>query len=141
MERHKRRRRGAGGFTLIETFAAMALMTIGFLGFYATIHASSRLRETADETNIAVFKLQTVAEHIYSIPFDDVTAAMPDGGAVDLTALVDSLPENDFSLMDEQVRVTYDDPFADPLRFNVAITWTSRLGGARAEHVAGMRAR
>lgn len=134
-------RRREAGFSFVETLVAMTLMTIGFLGFYASLHASARMREAASDTNIAVFKLQSVVEHVFSIPFDDVTSVFPDGQAVDITALVDSLPENDFRLLGETITVTYDDPAAEALHFKVAIAWDSRLGGRRAVDVACVRAR
>jgi prepilin-type N-terminal cleavage/methylation domain-containing protein len=137
-----RTRSNQSAFTFVEVLVALTLLVIGFLGVYSSLHASGLLRETANETNIAMFKLQTTAECIFGLPFDQVPVKFPAGAPVDVTALMDANPNNNFSLSGEQVVVTYPNgPAADPLDFVVTITWMSRLGTQRTESIESSRAR
>jgi len=137
----RQRIRRQRGFTLLEVFVAVALLVVGTLGMYASIRASAILKETAGETNAAMFKLQATVEYIMGMPFDEIVKVFPDGTAVAVETLVDSLGENDRTLQDEQVCVTYRDHAADPLFFTVTVTWTSRSGTPRSEHLSAARAR
>jgi prepilin-type N-terminal cleavage/methylation domain-containing protein len=135
------RRRAARAFTFVEVLVAIALLTIGFLGVYASLNASALLRETSNETNVAMFKLQATMEYLFSLPFDVVTTVLPAGTPVNITALTDSNPGNDFKPSNEQIRLAYVDPAADPLYFRITITWTSRTGTSRTEAISCGRAR
>ncbi len=142
MRRRMKRPRDTRGFTFVEVLVAITLMIIGFLGIYASLFSSSMLRETANETNIAMFKLNTTAEYLFTIPFDTITTRFPEGAVVDVNAFVDSDPNNDFSLSAEQVTVNYPNGIdADPLHFVVTINWTSRMGTVRTESISTARAR
>jgi prepilin-type N-terminal cleavage/methylation domain-containing protein len=137
-----RTRTKSGGFTFVEVLVAVTLLVIGFLGVYGSLHASSLLRETANETNVAMFKLQTTMEYLFCLPFDQVPALFPDGTAVDVTALMDANPDNNFLLPGEQIVVTYPNGAeGDPLHFAITITWNSRLGTVRTETIESARAR
>jgi prepilin-type N-terminal cleavage/methylation domain-containing protein len=132
----------AAGFTFVEVLIAITLLVIGFLGVYASLYATALLRETANETNVAMFKLQTTMEYIFSLPFDKIPVDLPAGAAVNVSPLVDSDPNNNFQLSGEQVVVTYPKGTgADPLEFTITITWTSRMGTDRTEQMASARAR
>lgn len=80
-------------------------------------------------------------EHIFTMPFDDITVVLKEGEPVVFEELTDSLPDNDFRLRDEEVTVDYENPASDPLYFTVTATWTSRSGVARAEQISCARAR
>jgi len=134
--RHSRR-----AFTFVEVLVAIALLTIGFLGVYASLNTSALLRETSNETNIAMFKLQATMEYLFSLPFDSVTTVLPAGAPLDIAALTDSNPGNDFKLSNEQITIAYVDPAADPLYFRITLTWTSRTGTDRVETISCGRAR
>ena len=137
-----RSKRASGGFTFVEVLVAVTLLIIGFLGIYATMFSSALLRETANETNIAIFKLQATTEYIFSLPFDDITDVFPDGAPVNVSPFLDNNPDNNFLLSNESVAVTYPDPgTSDPLQFVVTITWTSRMGTDRDEHISCARSR
>ncbi len=137
----KRRREKRLGFSFIEVLVAAALLVIGFMGIFASLHASALLRETAHETNVAMFKLQTVVEHIFSMPFDDVTTLMPQGEPIDVMGLTNPDENPDFALTGEAMTIAYEDPAADPLKFTVNITWESRLGTARHSSISSGRVR
>jgi hypothetical protein len=135
------RRAPRGGFTFIEIMVATALLMIGFMGMFASLHASALLRETANETNVAMFKLQMTMEYLFGLPFDDVVTTLPEGTAVDLAALVDSNVNNDLPLNNESITIDYEDPAADPLKFTITITWTARPGNARSASISSGRVR
>jgi|GEM_PF-4167872 len=142
MSRTNTGRKRTSAFTFVEVLIAITLMVIGFLGIFASMYASALLRETANETNIAVFKAQTTTEYIFGIPFDTVPTVFPAGNPVNVNALVDSNLMNDFQLSNEQISVTYPGgTAADPLRFVVTVTWTSRMGTQRTETISCARAR
>jgi len=141
MKRKSARRTRTDAFTFVEVLVAVTLLVIGFLGVYSSMHASALLRETSHETNIAVFKLQTTVEHIFSLPFDDVTLKLPAGVPVDIAALIDADPQNNFRLNGEQIVANYNFPVPDLMQFTVTITWTSRMGTQRTETLASARAR
>jgi hypothetical protein len=135
-------RKRAAAFTFVEVLVAVTLMVIGFLGVYASMYASALLRETANETNVAMFKCQATMEYIFSLPFDQITTVFPPGTPVNVSPFIDSNPENNFILSGEQVVVTYPNgPGVDPIHFVVTITWTSRLGTQRTESLSTARAR
>ena len=129
------------GFTFTEVLVAVTLLVIGFMGIYASMHSSALVRETAHETNVAMFKLQTAQEYVFVVPFDEITATFPEGTPVDIVSMTESIDKNDFRLRDEQITVSYDDPNADPLRFTVTIDWVSRTGTPRCENISCARAR
>ena len=129
------------GFTFIEVLVAVALLVIGFLGLYSSFHASALLRETANETNAAMFKLQTTVEYLFSLPFDDITTVLPQDAPIDITALMDSDTANDYWLNNESVTIFYEDPLADPLKFTVTVNWNSRTGSPRSKSVSSGRVR
>lgn len=133
--------RGERGFTFVEVLIAITLMVIGFLGVYASLYASALLRETSNETNIAVFKLQSAMEYIFNVPFDDVTARLPAGTPIDISTLMDSNASNDYRLKSEQIVTAYTFPTTDMMHFTATITWQSRLGTNRSETIACARAR
>jgi len=135
-------KRGArSGFTFTEVLVAVTLLVIGFMGIYASMHSSALVRETAHETNVAMFKLQTTVEYMFGIPFDDLTTALPEGQAIDIEALAEGAGSNGFVLSNETVTVDYEDPTADPLKFTVTMTWNSRLGNARTATISSARGR
>lgn len=134
-------RRSDGGFTLLEVLIAAVLLVIGFMGVFASLHASAQLREAADETNTAMFKLQGTVEYAFGLPFDQVTTTLPHATPVVIPGVNDAGAADGFVLQGEQITVAYDDPAADPLRFRVTITWTSRLGNPCSETVSCARSR
>jgi Tfp pilus assembly protein PilV len=136
-----RLRRNRGAFTFVEVLVATTLLIIGFLGVYASLYASGMLRETSNETNIAMFKLQSTMEYLFSVPFDDVTTKLPAATAINIVALTDSNPYNDFKLSNEKITVAYVDAKADPLNFTITINWKSRMGTTRVESISSARAR
>jgi Tfp pilus assembly protein PilV len=135
-----RTRRGSG-FTFVEVLVAVTLLIVGFLGVYSSLYASGLLRETSNETNIAMFKLQSTMEYLFTLPFDDITTKLPANTAINIVALTDSNPFNDFKLSSESIKVAYVDPAANPINFTITITWKSRLGTARAESISSARLR
>jgi len=138
----KRRKRSAeSGFSFIEVLVAVTLLVIGFMGIYASLHASALLRETAHETNVAMFKLQTAMEYMFSLAFDDMTTTLPEDTPIDIMALTDSNANNDFVLNNEVLTVAYEDPAADPLKFTFTITWDSRMGTPRSASISSGRVR
>ena len=137
-----RKHRGrSGGFTLVEVMVAAMLLVVGFLGIFSTFHSSAVLRETANETNRAMFELQAVVEYIFSRPFDEVTTILADGVPASVPGLTDGTPHGGLELADKQIIVTYDQPAADPLHFTVTITWASRSGSERTETISCARMR
>ncbi len=128
-------------FSLVEIMAATMLLVIGFLGIFATFHSSAKLREAAEETNMAMFELKSVVEYIFGRPFDHVTTLLPDGAVAEIPGVTDRGPHAGLDLADKELVVTYDDPSADPLHFTVTITWMSRLGTQRTESISTARAR
>ena len=137
----RKTRRKDGGFSLVEVMVAAMLLVVGFLGIFSTFHSCAVLRETANETNRAMFELQAVVEYIFSRPFDEVTTILPDGAPATVPGLTDGSPHGGLELADKDIVVTYDDPAADPLHFTVTICWTSRLGTRRTESISCARAR
>lgn len=141
MSARRRERSAESGFTFIEVLVAVTLLVIGFLGIFASLHASGLLRETAHETNVAMFKLQTATEFMFSLAFDDMTTTMPEGTPIDIMKLTDSNANNDFVLNNEVMTVAYEDPAADPLKFTVTLTWDSRMGTGRSASISSGRVR
>ncbi|MHC4712539.1 MAG: type IV pilus modification PilV family protein [Planctomycetota bacterium] len=135
------RKSGRRGFSFIEVLAAVALLVIGFMGMFASLHTSALLRETANETNVAMFKLQTTMEFLYGIPFDDVVTTLPEGTPIDLATLIDSEVNNDLTLNNEAITIAYEDPAADPLKFTISIAWTARAGNPRSANISSGRVR
>lgn len=135
------RRAHKRGFTFIEVMIAVVLLVMGFLGVYASLHACALLREAANETNVAMFKLQTTMEYLFSVPFDDITTTLPEGTALDIVALMDSDTDNDYTLCNEVVTISYEDPAADLLKFTITINWTARRGTGRYESISSGRGR
>lgn len=135
------RRKRRAGLSYVETCMAIAILIVGFLGLYSSLEASGMIRETANETNVAMFKLQTALEHLFSMPFDDIPDILVEGQPIRFEQLTDSLPDNDFQLRDERITVAYINTAADPLYFTVRIDWTSRSGVARTEEISCARAR
>jgi hypothetical protein len=129
------------GFSYLETTIAIFMLIVGFLGIYASFEASAAMRETANETNVAMFKLQTVQESVFSMAFDDVPVKLPPDTPILLENITDSLPANDFKLRDEVITVSYLDPANDPLFFTAKIVWTSRNGVPREEEISCARGR
>lgn len=137
----EKRGKNRAGFSFIEVLAAVTLLVIGFMGMFASLHTSALLRETANETNVAMFKLQTAMEFAFGLPFDDVVTTLPEATPIDLTALTDSNVNNDLPLNNEVILIDYEDPAADPLKFTITMTWTSRAGTARSAMVSSGRVR
>jgi len=135
------RRKHDAGFTLVEVMAATALLVVGFLGAYASLNASGILRETTNETNRAMFKLQSAVEYVFSVPFDDITAILPPDTPVTVPGVTDPATESGLALIDETLFFSYEDPAGDPLEFTVTLTWTSQRGGQRTETLSCARAR
>ncbi len=136
-----RTRNGAKGFTFIEVLVGITLIVIGFLGLYASLLASGRLRESSKETNVAIFKLETTMEYLFSVPWDDITTLLPEGTPVDIVAITDSTAGNDFRLNNEQISLHYEDPSADPIKFTVTINWNTRFGTPRQASLSSARMR
>jgi len=141
MENVLRQRQRRAAFSYLETTMALFMLISGFLGIYASFEASSQVRETANETNVAMFKLQTVLETVFELPFDDITAKLAQGPPILLENITDSLPDNNFKLRDEVITISYLDPTTDPLFFTAQITWTSRSGVPRHEEISCARAK
>jgi len=141
VKRFRKTRGGRGAFSLVEVMVAAALLVVGFLGIFSTFHSCAALRESACETNRAMFELQAVVEYIFSRPFDEVTTILPDGAPATVPGLTDGSPHAGMELADKEIILTYEDPAADPLQFTVTITWTSRCGGPRSETLSCARAR
>jgi Tfp pilus assembly protein PilV len=136
-----KRKQRTGGFTFIEVIVGITVMVLGFLGLYASLQASGRLRESAKETNIAMFKLQTTMEYVFSVPFDDITTLLPPDTPIDIVALTDSTTGNDYRLNNEQIILAYEDPSGDPLKFTATITWDTRFGTPRRASLSSARMR
>ncbi len=128
-------------FTFIEVLAAVTVMVVGFLGLYLSFNASGALRESARETNTAMFKLQSTMEYLFSVPFDDITTVLPQGTPIDIVALTDSSPGNDFRLNGESITIEYIDPAADPIKFRIDIDWNTRFGTPRHASISSARMR
>ena len=141
MKHMGRKRRAAAGYTFIEVLVAITLLVVGFLGLYASLNASSLLRETANETNIAMFKLQNTMEYTFNLPFDDIVTTLPEGVPIDIAALTDGDSSNDYSLNNEVITIAYEDPAADPLKFTITINWSTRMGNARSASISSGRVR
>lgn len=137
----ERLRRGTLGFTFIEVLIAVTLLIIGFLGLFASMHSSARLRETSHETSIAMFKLQRTNEFLFGLPFDDIITTLPADTVIDIAALTDSDVNNDDPLNGEQITISYEDPAADPLKFTISIAWTTRFGNQRQANLSSGRVR
>ena len=135
------RRHGQGGFSFVEVLISVRLLLIGFMGIYASFQASGLLRETADETNVAMFKLQTANDYIFSLAFDDITTSMPAGTPVNIMAMTDSNTVNDLQLSNEVMTVAYENPAADPIKWTITLTWDSRMGTARSASISSGRVR
>jgi len=133
--------RKVAGFSYLETTMALFMLIVGFLGIYASFETSAVVRETANETNVAMFKLQTVQETVFSMAFDDVAVKLPPDTPILLENITDSLPANDFKLRDEAITVSYLDPTSDPLFFTAKINWTSRSGVPSHEEISCARGR
>ena len=136
-----RRAAKAGGFTFLETTLALLMLVVGFLGIYSSFDGSAAVRETANETNVAMFKLQTLQDAVFSMAFDDVPVRLPPDTPILLEDITDSLPANDFKLRDEVITISYVDPANDPLFFTARIVWTSRNGAPREEDISCARGR
>lgn len=141
MAARKQSRKRRDGFSYLETAMALFMLIVGFLGIYSSFDVSAQVRETANETNVAMFKLQTAMETVFSVPFDDITETLSADESIQFEKITDSLPANDFKLRDEDVTISYKDTTTDPLYFTVKIAWTSRSGVPRTEEISCARAR
>jgi len=141
MRRLNQGKRDKGGFTFIEVLAAVSLLIIGFLGLFASFHTSAMLRETSNETSLAMFKLQTTVEYLFALPFDDITTILPADTPIDIATLADSNTDNDLGLNNEVITIGYEDVAGNPLKFTVSITWTSRMGNPRSASLSSGRVR
>ena len=112
---------GPKGFTLLEVMIALGILLIGAVGtlsiFGYGLRATAASKHVTAATNIARAKL----EEIKNTPFDNITAAYPNGSSYDIESA--SLPEG------TTWTVSYPDGTgANPLNISLIVSWQGENG-------------
>ncbi|MGE3165594.1 MAG: prepilin-type N-terminal cleavage/methylation domain-containing protein [Planctomycetota bacterium] len=107
------------GFSLMEVAMAVSLLSILTISTLLTLVPVSRQTRLNREVEAATSEVRNVLEQVQSTPYAEILTAYPDGSTIAVERLEDG-----------QMSIGYEDPAADPLVMNLAISWTSPQVGA-----------
>lgn len=107
------------GFTLVEIIVVTIILVIGLMGILGVVSVSLYLNDLSKNLAIALADARSVLEKIRDIdPFNAsaLVAAYPDGVAL----------TGDDNLLQEVIRVDYEDLTADPIKITVTVSWQEK---------------
>jgi type II secretory pathway pseudopilin PulG len=123
-----RRREASGGFCLLDVVLATALLTVVALATTLVLVPMARQTRIRGEVQAADTAARRVLETFQAAAFKDIVSTYPPSVELDVPDLPDG-----------KIRVTYDDPTADPLLIHVELSWNSPDLGSMSRTFSTLR--
>lgn len=102
------------GFSLLEVTIAIVILAVLSFTTALVLVPVSREHRAARETDIANSVVRSILEEVHATPFNEIIARYPQGNEIVIAALDAGL-----------VRITYENPAADPLVMRIDLSWNS----------------
>jgi len=99
---------------MIEITIAIVILAVLSFTTALVLVPVSREHRAARETDIANSAVRNILESIHATPFNEILARYPDGQVIDIAALPNG-----------EIRVSYENPGADPLIVRLDLSWDS----------------
>ncbi len=113
------------GMTLVELLIAIAVCVVAGVWLLAAYHSALHLTEVAQQATVALDDLRDMMERIKATPFNQLTAAFPNGVANGAAGYAVAI--GNYTLPNQQITVTHSPSVAaDPRELIVQVTWTNR---------------
>lgn len=134
--RGSRRRRGEGGFTLLELLITMAVTVIGLLGLMAMYVATAKGNEATARSSTAVTIAQETLEDLRSMSMETLVKSfgqtdLPVDADLDTVAGRDGTTYNRHVTVDELPAIS-----RDLVKLRVEVSWTEDNAEATADNGA-----
>ena len=129
------RRRGQGGFTLLELLVTMAVTVIGLLGLMAMYVATAKGNEATARSSAAVSIAQETLEELRST---ELTALVTRFGQTDVgfTASLNTVAGRDGTTYSRTIEVTELAASRDLIKLRVEVKWTDDNAAANSDNGA-----
>lgn len=132
----RRRRRGEGGFTLLELLVTMAVTVIGLLGLMAMYVATAKGNEATARSSAAVTIAQETLEELRSLSMANLVARfnqtdLPIDANLDTVAGRDGTTYNRHVTAEEVTAIS-----RDLVKLRVEVSWTEDNATAGADNGA-----
>ncbi len=127
--------------TLIETLVALFIFITAALGVLQVFLSSVYLSESVKGKSTMMYHLENMMEKIRCTPFTQMTVLFPhtlqDGPVANPYATI----TGGYTLQNEHIVVSYQNPTADPLEVTVTGTWQTSQGRTISRRFSTLKTR